>query len=190
MTGAVDWKWKLGEALERIRTRYDHIGRKTGAPFLAVIYPPEVEPHVLREWRSLARTLPPDFSVQHVDVLEVTSRVVDQFGARALVEAMSDPMPGSDPQSELGLLWTDAVAGAVREAVARAEKARPVAVLEHLAALYPASGPRAVMQRLWDSDQGALEGPVLLLIPGVLLEARVYRFLGQIEEFMYRGDIL
>ena len=25
-----DWRWKIGEAIERIRTRYDYIGRKTG----------------------------------------------------------------------------------------------------------------------------------------------------------------
>jgi len=65
-----------------------------------------------------------------------------------------------------------------------------VVVLERLAALYPASGPRAVMQTLWDSDHAALEGPVVLLVPGVLDEARVYRFVGHVEEFMYRGDIL
>jgi hypothetical protein len=62
--------------------------------------------------------------------------------------------------------------------------------LERLAALYPASSPRAVMQALWDSSQAELNGPVVLLIPGVLVEARVYYFVGQVEEFMYRGDIL
>ena len=36
----VDWEWKIREAVERIKTRYDHIGRKTGAPFLALVYPP------------------------------------------------------------------------------------------------------------------------------------------------------
>ena len=30
----VDWGWKLREATERVRTRYEHIGRKTGAAFL------------------------------------------------------------------------------------------------------------------------------------------------------------
>jgi hypothetical protein len=103
---------------------------------------------------------------------------------------MRDPMPGSDPTSELGSMWTNAVATAVRDAVARCDEGRPVVVLERLAALYPASGPRAVMQTLWDSDHAALEGPVVLLVPGVLVEARVYRFVGQVEEFMYRGDIL
>lgn len=185
-----DWGWKLREAADRIRTRYDHIGRKTGAPFLAVVYPPEAERSVLREWRTLAATLEPEFSIRSVDVLDVTARIVDQFGARALVDSMSDPMPGSDPTSELGSMWTNAVANAVRDAVARSGAGRPVVALERLAALYPASGPRAVMQTLWDSTHAALEGPVVLLVPGNLVEARVYRFVGQVEEFMYRGDIL
>jgi hypothetical protein len=190
MSSVVDWEWKLRETIERLRTRYEHIGRKTGAPFLAVVYPPEAERFVLKEWRTLAATLEPEFSVRTVDVLHVTARVIDQFGARTLVESMSEPMPGSDPTSELGSMWTNAVASAVREAVAQKGAGRPVVVLERLAALYPASGPRAVMQTLWDSDHAALEGPVVLLVPGILVEARVYRFVGQVEEFMYRGDIL
>ena len=190
MSDTTDWQWKLREAAERVRTRYDHIGRKTGAPFLAVIYPPDVERSVLREWHTLAGTLEPELSVRTVDVLEVTTRVVDEFGAATLVESMRDPMPGSDPTSELGSMWTNAVAAAVREAVDQPGQGRPVVVLERLAALYPASGPRAVMQTLWDSDHSAIEGPVVLLIPGILVEARVYRFVGEFEEFMYRGDIL
>jgi hypothetical protein len=190
LSGFLDWEWKLREAAERVRTRYEHIGRKTGAPFLAIVYPPEAERSVLREWRTLAATLEPEFSIRTIDVLDVTARVVDQFGVRALVDSMSEPMPGSDPTSELGSMWTNAVAAAVREAVGQPGAGRPVVVLERLAALYPASGPRAVMQTLWDSDHAALEGPVVLLVPGILVEPRVYRFVGQIEEFMYRGDIL
>lgn len=190
MSGAVDWEWKLREAADRLRTRYEHIGSKTGAPFLAIVYPPEVERLLLKEWHTLAATLEPEFSIRTVDVLDVTARVVRQFGAESLADAMKDPMPGSDPTSELGSMWTRAVAASVREAASKSAPGRPVVVLERLAALYPASGPRAVMQTLWDSDHAALEGPVVLLVPGILIEARVYRFVGQVEEFMYRGDIL
>ncbi len=190
MSIAVDWEWKLREAVERLRTRYDHIGRKTGAPFLAIVYPPEVERSLFKEWHTLSTTLEPEFSIRTVDVLDVTAHVVRQFGAESIVDSMKDPMPGSDPTSELGSMWTAAVVASVREAAARPAPGRPIVVLERLAALYPASGPRAVMQTLWDSDHAALEGPVVLLIPGVLVEARVYRFVGKVEEFMYRGDIL
>lgn len=190
MSGPDDWGWKLREAAERIRTRYDHIGRKTGAPFLAIVYPPEAERTVLREWHTLAATLRPEYDVKTVDALEVTARVVRQFGIDALVGALQDPMPGSDPTTELGSLWTNAVVETVREAANKACIGRPVVSIERLAALYPASGPRIVMQTLWDSNHSALVGPVVLLIPGLIIEARVYSFVGRVEEFMYRGDIL
>ncbi len=192
MTGGADWSWKLREVVERIRSRYDHIGRKSGAPFLAVVYPPEAECAVLREWHTLRGTLAPEFEVRTVDVLEVTSAVVRKFGAQNLVEMMANPMPGSDPEAELGAMWAAAVVASVRDAALKPATGRPVVVLERLAALYPASGPRAVMQALWDSDRAALEGPVVLLVPGVLTEARVYQFVGDPAktEFMYRGDIL
>lgn len=190
MSRTGDWEWKLREAVERLRTRYGHIGRKTGAPFLAIVYPPEVERSLLKEWHTLAATLEPEFSIRTIDVLDVTTRVVRQFGVDSLVDSMRNPMPGSDPTSELGSMWTNAVTASVRGAAGKPGPGRPVVVLERLAALYPASGPRAVMQTLWDSDHASLEGPVVLLVPGVLIEARVYRFVGQVEEFMYRGDIL
>ena len=44
-----DWRWKIGEAIERVRTRYEFIGRKTGAPFLALVYPPVAEAAFLKE---------------------------------------------------------------------------------------------------------------------------------------------
>ena len=190
MSGGGDWEWKLREAVERLRTRYDHIGRKTGAPFLAIVYPPEVERFLLKEWHTLTATLEPEFSIRTVDVLDVTASVIRQFGVESIVDSMTDPMPGSDPTTELGSMRINAVAAAVREAAGRPGSGRPVVVLERLAALYSASGPHAVMQTLWDSDHSALEGPIVVLVPGVLIEARVYRFVGQVKEFMYRGDIL
>lgn len=190
MTILSDWEWKIREASEWIRTRYDHIGRKTGAPLLAVVYPPEAERAVFKEWRALASTLAPALAVRTVDALAVTSEVVRRLGAETLVEAMNEPMAGSDPLSELGAMWTTAIVDAVRSAAEASGPGRPVVVLERLAALHPATAPRAVMQMLWDSEQATLQGPVVLLIPGVLRQARVYSFLGRLEELMYRGDIL
>ena len=43
MTIMPEWHKHLCEAVGWIQTRYHHIGRKTGAPFLAVVYPPEIE---------------------------------------------------------------------------------------------------------------------------------------------------
>jgi hypothetical protein len=46
------------------------------------------------------------------------------------------------------------------------------------------------MQRLWDSQQSNLDGPVIVLIPGFLAGMRTYNFVGKYEELMYRGDLL
>lgn len=186
----VDWSWKLREAVERIRTGYDHIGRTTGAPFLAVVYPPEAETAVLKEWATLAETLAPEFDVRKVDVLDVTMAVVGDLGVENIVATIRDPMPGSNPDSELGSLWVKAVLAAVREAAQDTATSRVVVALERIAALYPATGPRALMQDLWDSAQSSLDGPVVFLIPGTLLQPRVYSFLNLRHEVMYRGDIL
>ncbi len=190
MSLAPDCLWKLHEAVERIRTRYDHIGRETGAPFLAIVYPPEDERAVLKEWRTLVATLRPDYEVRVVDALEVCTGVVRRFGVETLVSAMQNPMPGSDPTVELGFMWTNALVEALRKAAEPYGIGRPVVSIERLAALYPASSPRAVMQALSDSTTAALARPVVLLIPGVIIETRVYAFVGRMEEFMYRGDIL
>lgn len=186
----LDWKWKINEAIERIRTRYEFIGRKTGAPFLSIVYPNELEPIVLKEWRTHCATLAPETSVKHIDVLEVTQRIVAEFGVENLVDAIRSPMPGSDPQTELAELWIKAVCEEVKKRLTEDDHERPVASLERLAALYPAAGPRDVMQRLWDSVQSELNGPVIVMIPGHRVDARTYSFLSLQDEFMYRGDPL
>jgi hypothetical protein len=186
----IDWSWKLQEAIERIKTRHEHIGRKTGAPFLAIVYPPEAEAAVLKEWHMLLEMLDPEFEIKQIDVLAVTMSVVEELGGENIIGAMADPMPGSNPEVELGHMWVTAVAAAVQESMRQKTAAKTVVVLERLAALYPATGPRAVMQALWDSEQSVLDGPVVVLIPGRMEEARVYAFVNQQQELMYRGDIL
>jgi len=190
MSGQVDWQWKLREAVETIKALYDHIGRKSGAPFLAIVYPPEAEAAVLKEWHVLASTLRPDFDVRTVDVLTTTTAAVDDLGCDNIVDAMAAPMPGSNPDMELAIVWINAVAARVKELAAQPPNGRPVVVLEAVAALYPVAGPRDVMQALWDSGDGAVGAPVVLLIPGTLRERKVYSFLNCRDELMYRGDIL
>jgi len=112
------------------------------------------------------------------------------LGCENLVASFKEPMPGSDPEVDLGHLWVRAIGAEIKRAVTVPTGTRIVIVLEHLAALFPASGPRALMQELWDSEQSSLEGPVVVLIPGTLHQSRVYSFVNQREEFMYRGDIL
>ena len=187
-----DWRWKIGEAIERIRTRIRiHWSQNRARPlFFAIVYPPAAETAVLKEWRTQCATLHPEIDVRPIDVLAETQRLVADIGAENIVASMADPMPGSDPQNELGGLWITAIADAVGRELAKAGPGRPVVSLERIAALYPAAGPRDVMQRLWDSAQSALNGPVVVMIPGHVVESRTYRFVGERDEFMYRGDLL
>jgi len=115
MSTTVDWSWKLREAIDRIRNRYDHIGRKTGAPFLAIVYPPEAEAAVLREWRTLIASLGEGFSVCTIDVLDLTMKELTELGAENLVASFCDPMPGSDPEADLGHLWVRAVGAEIKQ---------------------------------------------------------------------------
>ncbi len=185
-----DWRWKIGEAIGRIRTRYDYIGRKTGAPFLAVLYPPEAELAVLKEWHTQTNALRPEFDVRTIDALDITQKVLASIGSENVVASLDDPMPGSNPESELGQLWIAALAEAVQSAFSTPGQGRPVVGLQRLAALYPAAGPRDVMQRLWDSNQSTLDGPVVVLVPGHVVGPRTFSFVGKCDEFMYRGDLL
>ena len=118
-----------------------------------------------------------------------TQKVVDEIGAANIVASMADPMPGSDPQSELGELWITAIAGVVENRLSQQGGSKPVVSLERLAALYPAAGPRDVMHRLWDSAGGDYR-PGRGHDSGRVVGPRTYRFLGVRDEFMYRGDLL
>lgn len=184
------WHWKIGEAVERIRSRYHHIGRKTAAPFLAVVYPPDAEVAVLREWQAQSESLRPDFNLLRVDALEVTSRIFADIGADNIVQAIEHPMPGAFPQDELGEQFVGVLADAILSQGPAASNTRRIVSVERLAALYPACGPRDLMQSLWDRAHSALDVPVILLVPGHIREVRTYSFLGLKDEFMYRGDLL
>jgi len=191
MNQSVDWREKLCQALDRITTRYEHIGRKTGAPFLAIVYSPDSEKAVLREWKTLTDSLCSDYDFREVDVTALILVETEKRGVENVVARLEDPMPGSNAKSELGQIWVTVVANAVKEKSQDPSKnRRVVTILKGLAALHPATGPRAVMQTLWDRQQTMLDGPVVVFIPGSLAEPRVYKFLNLKEEFMYRGDIL
>lgn len=191
----VDWQWKLNEAIDRLKYHYEHIGRKTGYPFLGIVYPLEMERAVLKEWSILSKSLEDEFDFRTIDVLEITHNVVENVGVDTIVENIEDPMPGSNPEKDLGHMWVTAVAQEVmanlEETSQDANKSQKrVIVLKKLAALYPAATPKQLMHELWNSSNANLITPVLVLIPGTLIEKRVYNFADKVGEFMYRGDIL
>ena len=191
MSAKVDWHQTLRRAIERITKSYDLIGRKTGVPFLGIVIPPDSEKEILKEWRTLTDTISSEYDFREIDVTALAVDEVEKFGVENVVALLEEPMPGSNPESELGQLWVTAIVKAVKEKSQKAiEGKRIVVVIHGLAALYPATGPRAIMQTLWDSQQIILGGPVVVIIPGTLLESRIYTFLDSKKEFMYRGDLL
>jgi len=187
---ARDWKVKIIDAVDSIRTRYELIGRKTGAPFIAILYPSETEKAVLDEWRIQTETLRPHYDVVHIDVLEVTHKVFSDIGIDNVVDVIKDPMPGADSSNELGQAIIQGLLKEIKNQLAKCKIGKPVVSLERLAALYPAIGPRAIMQVLWDSPNFEFEGPIIFMIPGIVKGLRTYAFLDCREEFMYRGELL
>ena len=163
---------------------------------MAIVYPPEEEIAFQKEWQALQGMLIPDMEIIPVNILEVTISALSDLGTENIVDALQEPMPGSNPQAELGNLWVQAVVDIVKERATTAVQNtihpphRLIVVLQNIAALYPASSPRALMQAFWDRSDLPFDGPVVLFIPGKLVEPRVYEFLNQVREFMYRGDIL
>lgn len=189
-SGDVDWQWKLREAVDRVKNSYEHIGRSTGAPFLAIVYPPEVERAVFKEWDALSGMLGADFNLVELNILDITTKVIQELGLETVVDALENPMPGSNPETELASMWLAAIVDEVKDCLPEQPSKKTLIVLQQLAALYPAAGPRSLMQALWDTPDLALDNPVVIFIPGKLVESRVYDFLGKMRELMYRGDIL
>jgi len=187
----IDWKKRIGEAVERFTADYDSIGRKSGSPLLAIVFPPSYEREVLREWKIQIDPHSKKFEFLELDVLAITMAQIDTIGIDGIVNILKDPMPGSNAENELGQMWVSAIVDSIRSKYESADKSRRTIIfLTRLGALYPASGPRMVMQALWDNQMSMLLGPIVFLIPGSQVEARVYRFLDRVEEFMYRGDVV
>ncbi|MDK2408589.1 hypothetical protein QHH11_09935 [Aphanizomenon sp. PH219] len=185
-----NWKRKLEEASTQIKTGYAQIGRKTGAAHLAIIYPPEVETAVFKEWQSITAGLGTEFEIKIIDILAVTMGLIDEIGCQEIIDTITRPMPGSDPKSELGQMWLQAILDQVQTVTSQTCNSRQVIVLQYLAALYPATTPRALMQKMWENERFSVDCPIIFFIPGTLTQKRVYSFVNTSEELMYRGDIL
>lgn len=181
---------KIKEAAARIKDRYHFIGHQTGAPFLAIVFPQEAELWTMKEWRAQAAVFADRYDLLTIDLLEITTRVLERLGIENVVAAEADPMPGADPEAELASLWVAEISQEIQAKLAAHEGKPPVIVIEKTAALYPVAGPRFLLQQLWDVYSSSIHCPVVIFIPGRLIEPRVYLFLNTKEEFMYRGDIL
>jgi len=185
-----DISWKIKEAASRIKQRYQFIGRQTGAPFLAIVFPPEAELWIMKEWRAQAGIFSDQYDLIYFDLLEITTRCLDHLGVDNIIAAQEDPMPGTNPEAELANLWISEIIAVMQAKLSEHQGKPPVMVIEKTAALHPVTGPRFLLQQLWDIHNQTIHCPVVVFIPGRLLEQRIYLFLDAKEEFMYRGDIL
>jgi hypothetical protein len=185
-----DISWKIKEAASRIKDRYDFIGHQKGASFLAIVFPHEAELWTMKEWRAQAGIFADRYDLIYMDILDITTRCNDQLGIENIIAALEDPMPGANPEAELANLWNSEIIAAILTNLAEHRGKPPVLVIEKTAALYPVTGPGFLLQQLWDLHSQVIRCPVVVFIPGRLLEQQVYLFLNTKEEFMYRGDIL
>lgn len=185
-----DLSWKIKEAASRIKERYHFIGHQTGAPFLAIVYPLDAEQWTMKEWRAQAGIFADQYELIYVDLLEITTRCLEQIGVENLIAAQEDPMPGSNPDAELANLWISEIIETMQSRLSAHKGKPPVIVIEKTAALHPVTGPRFLLQQLWDVHGQLIQCPVVIFIPGQLVDQRVYLFMNTKEEFMYRGDII
>jgi hypothetical protein len=185
-----DIAWKLKEAASRIQQSYSSIGHQRGAPFIAIVFPHELEPWVGNEWCTQAAIFSDQYDLIDIDLLAITTRCDDNLGLENIIAAEDDPMPGADLNAELANLWVSEIIATIEDRLAAHHGKPPVLVIEKTAALHPVTGPRFIMQQLWDRHSDKIQCPVVIFIPGRLVEKRVYLFLNTQEEFMYRGEIL
>lgn len=181
---------KIKEAAARIKDRYHSIDHQTATSFLAIVFPQEAELWTMKEWRAQAAVFADRYDVLYIDLLEITTRVLERLGIENVVAAEADPMPGADPEAELASLWVAEIIQEIRARLAAHQGKPPVIVIEKTAALYPVAGPRFLLQQLWDVYSSSILCPIVIFIPGHLIGPKNYLFLNTKEEYMYRGSIL
>jgi len=184
-----DWRDKVHRAIERVTEQYDNIGRMTGIPVLGIIVSPEMEENAVNEWRIQSNTIS-GYRFEEIDVLELTTDEVEGLGVDHIVNMIENPMPGANPESELGNIWINAILDKIFELCSKYNETEKLVIyLTRLGALFPASTPRALVQSMIER-RDTLSIPIILFIPGSLTEPRAYKFLNSVEEFMYRGDLI
>jgi hypothetical protein len=72
----------------------------------------------------------------YLDLLEITTRCLDQLGVENIIAAQTDPMPGANPEAELANLWISEIIAAMQAKLSEHRGKPPVIVIEKTAALY------------------------------------------------------
>lgn len=62
----------------------------------------------------LPASLTPEFDIRTIDALAATQAVINEFGGENIVNSIENPMPGSNPEVDLGAMWVAALVAAAR----------------------------------------------------------------------------
>jgi hypothetical protein len=183
------WKDIVRDAFNDVTSRYDQIGRKTGGRTLSLVISPKAETLAVREWQSYIPSVQDRFAFQEINILDITVEETEKIGLDEVVNLLENPMIGEDPKKALGLRWENAAIKKMITICKEEHEKKLIIYVTKLSALYPATTPKNILQKLWKNiDQ--ITVPVVLFLPGTEKEARTYLYLDKVKEYVYRGDII
>lgn len=182
--------WKIKEAILKLKNNYDFIGHSTGAPFLGIVYNHSEEQWFYKEWDAQVQSIANEFVFFDIDFLKLIHSSISNIGINDVLDAVNNPMPGNSPYNDLADIFINDTIEIIKEKLSNHSNKKPILVLKKLDALFPVTTPYTLFQNLWDIHGNILKCPVVCLIPGKNSNGRSYLFLNEIQELMYRGDLL
>jgi len=181
----------------RLQNTYDGLGQSSGRPYVYFVYGPEADQQVRRFVDELFTMLPSMHTIR-IDLLDLT---MDALGGeeegREAVLVHPDPAVSTMAPSDIADIWQDELRVAMQQALEDVPPgARPLILLEGLAALHPLTNPTAVMEKFaehsLDNPASGRPVPIVLFVPGYRVPntSRTYYFLKQSSQQlkMYRGE--
>jgi hypothetical protein len=181
--------------LHRLADVYDGVGHSTGRPYLYFVYDPAQE-QAVRRLADEHMSGEPTLAFLRIDVLPLTIQSLAGQEARRQ-ELLSDPVRGEGANVSIVRLWARRLQGIIDERLAaHTSDARPVLVLEGVAALHPLGDPTMLMEELAEHEprdpRSGKVVPFVILVPGTHppQASRTYCFLGRedLRLTFYRGE--
>lgn len=181
----------------RVQSAYDGLGQSTGRPYLYFVYAPDAEQQVRRFIDELFTTLPSMDTIR-IDLLDLTMDALrGEEEGREVVLVDPNPAISSVAPGDIADIWQDELRIAMQQALEDVPPgARPLILLEGMAALHPLTNPTEVMEKFaehsLDNPATGRPVPIVLLVPGYRVPntSRMYSFLTPSSQplKMYRGE--
>lgn len=186
----VTGKEKVHEAIHRLRNSYGMIGKKTGLPYLAIVFPPSDEYEVLREWHFQMDTFQEEFHCIPIDVVKCSQKVLNYVGIEKVRETFHDETLVQNAKRDLGVMWIREIGKEIKRGYSSDTEKKVVFSIERTGGLYPVTNPYVMMEQLWNDNSITLDHPLIVFIPGSITGSRHYNFLDRDELLMYHGDMI